>query len=73
MLEINGGLAAKLGVKAGDKVKAGFMDGSFSIFKGPIKDNKGNVVIPAGTTVLGTDISLESMNYLVEGVLGSTS
>jgi len=58
---------------AADKVKAGFMDGSFSIFKGPIKDNKGNVVIPAGTTVLGTDISLESMNYLVEGVLGSTS
>ena len=58
---------------AADKVKAGIMDGSFSIFKGPIKDNKGNVIIPAGTTVLGTDISLESMNYLVEGVLGSTS
>ncbi len=56
---------------AADKVKAGLIDGSFVIFKGPIKDNKGNVVVAAGESKAQTDISLESMNYLVEGVIGS--
>ena len=27
------------------------MAGSFDIFKGPLKDNKGDVVIPAGKTL----------------------
>ena len=34
------------------------------------KDNKGNVVIAYGVAQGQTDIALESMNYLVEGVLG---
>jgi simple sugar transport system substrate-binding protein len=42
-----------------------------SIFKGPLKDNKGGTVIPAGTTLEMTNVELEKMNYLVEGVLGS--
>jgi basic membrane protein A and related proteins len=45
----------------------------YAIFKGPLKDNKGNTVIAAGTAHAQTDPVLESMNYLVEGVIGSTS
>jgi simple sugar transport system substrate-binding protein len=45
--------------------------GKFDIFKGGLKDNKGATVIPAGKTYRQTDIELEKMNYLVEGVLGS--
>ena len=36
-----------------------------------LKDNKGAVVIPAGKTIKQTDVELEKMNYLVEGVIGS--
>ncbi len=43
------------------------------IFKGPLKDNKGNVVIAAGVNRGQTDPELEKMNYLVEGVIGATS
>ncbi len=47
------------------------MKGGFSVFKGPMKDNKGTVVVPAGTALPETAIELESCNYLVEGVNGS--
>ena len=56
--------------KAADAVKAKFLDGSFVIFKGPLRDNTGKVVIPAGKAYPQTAIELESMNYLVEGALG---
>ncbi|HEY1935472.1 MAG TPA: BMP family ABC transporter substrate-binding protein [Acetobacteraceae bacterium] len=61
------------GRKNVDAVKAEILKGGFSVFKGPMKDNKGNTVIPAGKAYLETDIALESMGYLVEGVNGSTS
>ena len=57
--------------KQADDVKDKMLAGSFDIFKGPLKDNKGNVVIAAGTTLKQTDLKLEGMNYLVEGVVGS--
>jgi simple sugar transport system substrate-binding protein len=50
---------------------ASMKTGEFSVFKGGQKDNKGNVVIPAGTNYSETSIELESMNYLVDGVVGS--
>jgi basic membrane protein A and related proteins len=53
-----------------DETKAKLTDGSLVIYTGPIKDNTGKVVIPAGTTEIQTDIQLERMNYLVEGVVG---
>ncbi|HLX64179.1 MAG TPA: BMP family ABC transporter substrate-binding protein [Planctomycetota bacterium] len=56
----------------GDAAKAKFMAGNFIVYKGPLKDNQGNVVIEAGKEHGQTDIALESMNYLVEGVIGST-
>ncbi len=56
-----------------DSVKAEIMKGGFSVIKGPLKDNKGNTVVPAGTAYPETAIELESLNYLVEGVIGSLS
>lgn len=53
-----------------EAVKKRFIDGTYMIFKGELKDNKGNVVIPAGQEQGQTDIRLEKMNYLVEGVIG---
>ena len=51
---------------------AGFMDGSFSIYSGPMMDNAGNMVIEAGTTHGATDLWLEGMAWMVDGVTGST-
>lgn len=57
--------------KEADAIKATMLKSGLAIFKGPLKDNKGNVVITGGTALAQTDAKLESMNYLVEGVLGS--
>jgi len=53
-----------------DAAKAKFMAGTMVIYKGPIKDNTGKTVIADGTEFKQTDIELEKMNYLVDGVLG---
>ena len=65
------GLSAA-GRKNVDAVKAEIMKGGYSVFKGPLKDNKGNTVIPAGKAFPETAVELESQNYLVDGVKGST-
>ena len=57
--------------KQADSVKALMMAGRFDIFKGPLKDNKGAALIPAGQAFKQTDLALEKMNYLVEGVSGT--
>jgi basic membrane protein A and related proteins len=54
-----------------DAAKAAAMKGELVIFKGPLKDNKGATVIEAGKSSIQTDPTLEAMNYLVEGVIGS--
>jgi simple sugar transport system substrate-binding protein len=56
--------------KKADGVQAEMKKGDYAIFKGPLKDNTGKVVIAAGTAYKQTEPSLESMNYLVEGVIG---
>ena len=61
------------GRKKFEATLAEIMSGKFSVFKGPIKDNKGNVVVTAGTAFAEDAIELESMGYLVEGFVGSTS
>ena len=45
--------------KNADDVKAKMVAGTFDIFKGPLKDNKGKEVIPAGKALKQTDIELE--------------
>ena len=66
------GVAVSAEAKAkADAVKAKFMDGSFVIFKGPIKDNSGKMIIPEGKEYGQKAIELESMAYLVEGANGN--
>ena len=59
--------------KQADAARDKFMSGTFVIYKGPIKDNAGKTVIAAGESHGQTDVWLESMNWLVEGVIGSTT
>jgi basic membrane protein A and related proteins len=46
------------------------LDGSRAIYQGPLRDNKGNIVIPAGKTISIQDPALDGMNWLLEGVEG---
>ncbi|APW37736.1 BMP family ABC transporter substrate-binding protein [Rhodoferax koreense] len=66
-----GAMVTDAAKKQADDTKAKMVAGSFDIFKGPLKDNKGKEVIAAGKVFKQTDIELEKMNYLVEGVNGS--
>jgi simple sugar transport system substrate-binding protein len=66
-----GAMVPEAARKNADDIKAKMVAGNFDIFKGPLKDNKGNTVITAGQVHKQTDVELEKMNYLVEGVLGS--
>ncbi|AMY68781.1 BMP family ABC transporter substrate-binding protein [Frigidibacter mobilis] len=56
-----------------EAIRAEIEKGGFSVIKGPLKDNQGNVVATEGQAFLETDPVLEGMSYLVEGVLGATS
>ena len=52
------------------EMQARLLDGSFVPFSGPLKDNMGKIVIPAGVRLEQTAVELEQMDYLVEGVVG---
>ena len=58
--------------KHADEVRAAITDGSMQIYSGPIKDNNGNTVIPEGKSYAQKDMWLEKMDWLVEGVIGTT-
>ena len=49
------------------------MLGGFAALRGPLNDNTGAEIVPAGAALVETDPALESMNYLVDGVIGSIS
>ena len=55
-----------------DAAKAAFMAGPLEVFTGELKDNDGKVQVPAGSALKRDDPAIESMSWLVEGVLGST-
>lgn len=55
--------------KLADEVKASIIDGSFHPFQGPIKNQKGEVVVKAGEVV--SDKELLGLDWYVEGVEGS--
>ncbi len=65
-----GSMVPEAARKNADAVKAKMMAGSFDIFAGELKDNTGKVVIPKGKVHKQTDVELEAMNYLIEGVIG---
>lgn len=61
--------AAKAAV---EKAKVQLFDGSLTIFKGELKDNTGKVAIPTGTKYSLQDSRLNSIDWLVEGIVGDT-
>jgi len=56
--------------KNAEDIRARMLAGTFDIFAGELKDNTGKVVVPRGKSFKQTDLDLEGMNYLVEGVIG---
>ena len=54
---------------AGDKIIAGWKDGSYNVYAGPIKDQKGNVKVAEGSSLSFDDIL--GLNWLVDGVDGN--
>lgn len=52
-----------------DKVKMSIVDGSFHPFQGPIKNQKGEVVVKEGEVI--SDGDLAKLNWYVEGVEGT--
>jgi basic membrane protein A len=65
------GAAVSDAIKAkADDAKAKLTAGTLVVYQGPLKDNAGKEIIAAGAKHDQTDITLESMNYLVEGVKG---
>jgi basic membrane protein A and related proteins len=65
-----GAMVPEAARKNADAVKAKMIAGTFDIFAGELKDNTGKVVIPKGKAFKQTDVELEGMNYLIEGVVG---
>ena len=65
-----GSMVAEGARKNADAVRAKMVAGGFDIFAGELKDNTGKVVIAKGKAFKQTDLELEGMNYLVEGVIG---
>lgn len=59
--------------KDADAAKAKFLDGTMVIYQGELKDNTGKVVISAGKELQQQEVELESMDWLVEGVIGKTT
>ncbi|MDX2211687.1 MAG: BMP family ABC transporter substrate-binding protein [Oculatellaceae cyanobacterium bins.114] len=53
-----------------DQAKQQLISGELTIFKGELKDNKGNVVIPSGEAYQPGDARLNSIDWLVEGIEG---
>jgi basic membrane protein A len=52
--------------------KERLLNDSQAIYRGPIKDNTGKIVIPAGKTIGIEDAALDQMDWLAEGVQGDT-
>ncbi|MBW4443477.1 MAG: BMP family ABC transporter substrate-binding protein [Plectolyngbya sp. WJT66-NPBG17] len=59
--------------KDADTIVAKMQTGSLVVYKGGLKDNTGKTVVPEGKDLGATAIELESMNWLVEGVVGKTA
>ena len=55
-------------VALAEKARQGLIDGSVNAFAGPIKDQSGKIVVPAGQ--VASDKMLLGMNFYVEGVEG---
>jgi simple sugar transport system substrate-binding protein len=50
--------------------RARLLDGSLQVYQGPLRDNTGRVVVPAGSVVKIEDPALDGMDWLLEGIQG---
>jgi basic membrane protein A len=64
----NKGIPADV-VALAEKARQGLIDGTVNAFAGPIKDQSGKVVVPAGE--VADDGMLLGMNFYVEGITGN--
>jgi simple sugar transport system substrate-binding protein len=58
--------------KDADAAQQKLRKGELVIYAGELKDNQGKVIIPQGQELKQRDIALEKMDWLVDGVKGST-
>jgi simple sugar transport system substrate-binding protein len=58
--------------KDADAAQEKLRKGELVIYSGELKDNQGKVIIPQGQALKQRDIALEKMDWLVDGVKGST-
>ena len=55
------------------KAKQGFTDDSLKLYKGPLKDNEGNVVLKEGEVIDNEDTKFKlGVRFFVEGAVGET-
>lgn len=55
------------------KIRQGFADDSVKLYRGPLKDNDGNVVLKDGQVIANDDNKFKlAVNFLVEGAIGKT-
>ena len=52
------------------RVRQRVLSGAEPIYRGPLRDNAGATVIPAGATIGIEDAALDKMNWLLEGIQG---
>lgn len=68
-----GTAVSEVAKKDAETARTKMQDGSLVIYTGGLKDNTGKVVVPAGKDLSATAIELESMNWLVDGVIGKAA
>lgn len=55
------------------KVRQAFVDDSLKLYRGPLKDNEGNVVLKEGQVIANDDNKFKlAVNFIVEGGIGKT-
>jgi simple sugar transport system substrate-binding protein len=54
-------------------VQQELLNGSRNIYRGPLRNNRGSVVIPAGAVIPVRDRALDGMNWLLEGIQGDVT
>lgn len=60
-------------IDAAEVARADILAGTRAVFEGPILDNTGTERVAAGTTIPVSDPMWESIDWLVEGVIGSAT
>jgi simple sugar transport system substrate-binding protein len=54
-------------------LRQGFIDDSLKLYRGPLRDNEGNVILKDGQVIANDDNKFKlAVNFLVEGAIGKT-